>query len=290
MTSVSAPETDVGPSVMKPAVRQAESPFLVEVQEYRSRRSAVERLFRASPPRTPVSPENRSHVPLLARHGPFPTASYPLCRGADVLEGFTCIAGVNHPERAEEHVRPCAVDSPGPPGSPPVERAGRKEPRQPAVQPGLAPVARAAEPVEVLQGERPPERLRSHRPGDVDREPVVELRGGTAAALAHRDLDAEGLLSGCDAVGRKAVVVPGEVYGGRVLVAPATDAADRRLAPARGPCYQSPGMRRGVSSVVLHQPPETSPSHPVSHTLHAVIPPVRPAALSLAPDEGYSMA
>ena len=45
MTSVSAPETDVGPSVMKPAVRSAESPFLVEVQEYRSRRSAVERLF-----------------------------------------------------------------------------------------------------------------------------------------------------------------------------------------------------------------------------------------------------
>ena len=46
MTSVSAPETDVGPSVPKPAVRSAESPFLVEVQEYRSRRSAVERLFR----------------------------------------------------------------------------------------------------------------------------------------------------------------------------------------------------------------------------------------------------
>ena len=43
-----APETDDGPSVTKPAVRSAESPFLVEVQEYRSRRSAVERLFRAS--------------------------------------------------------------------------------------------------------------------------------------------------------------------------------------------------------------------------------------------------
>ena len=45
MTSVCAPETDVGPSVMKPAVRSAESPFLVEVQEYLSRRIAVERLF-----------------------------------------------------------------------------------------------------------------------------------------------------------------------------------------------------------------------------------------------------
>ena len=49
MTSVSAPETDVGPSVMKPAVRSAESPFLVEVQEYRPRRIAVERLFQGLP-------------------------------------------------------------------------------------------------------------------------------------------------------------------------------------------------------------------------------------------------
>ena len=168
------------------------------------------------------------------------------------------LAGVNYPERAEERTRPGAVESPGPPGSSPVERAGRKEPRQPAVQPGLAPVAGAAEPLQVLQGERSPERLRSHRPCDVDGKPVVELRGGTVAALAHRDLDAEWLLSGCDAVCRKAVVVPGEVYGGGVLVAPATDAADRRLAPARGPCYKSPGMRRGVSPVVQHQSPETS--------------------------------
>ena len=38
------PETDAGPSVTKPAVRSAESPFLVEVQEYRPRRIAVERL------------------------------------------------------------------------------------------------------------------------------------------------------------------------------------------------------------------------------------------------------
>ena len=55
VTSVSAPETDVGPSVMKPAVRSAESPFLVEVQEYRSRRSAVERLFQR-PPATRIHP------------------------------------------------------------------------------------------------------------------------------------------------------------------------------------------------------------------------------------------
>ena len=41
----SRPETDVGPSVMKPAVRLTEIPFLVEVQEYRPRRSAAERLF-----------------------------------------------------------------------------------------------------------------------------------------------------------------------------------------------------------------------------------------------------
>ena len=135
----------------------------------------------------------------------------------------------------------------------------RRAPRQPAVQPRLATVTGAAEPVQVLQRERPSERLRSHRPCDVDREPVVELRGRTSASLAHRDLDAEWLLSGCDAVGCEAVVVPGEVYCGGVLVAPATDAADRRLAPARGPGNKSPGMCRRMSSVVQHQSPEPSP-------------------------------
>ena len=180
---------------MKPAVRSAESPFLVEVQEYRPRRIAVERLFQGLT--TP------GHLRVLkiaasATSGPPRAVSdgtVPLCRGADVLDGFSVLAGVNYPERSEEHVRPCAVESPGPPGSSPVERAVRKEPREPAVQPGLATVAGAAEPVEVLQGERPSERLGSHRPGDVDCEPVVELRGRPAAALAHRDLDAEWLLS-----------------------------------------------------------------------------------------------
>ena len=44
MTAFIAPETDVGP---------AESPFLVEVQEYRSRRSAAERLFQGLPTHDP---------------------------------------------------------------------------------------------------------------------------------------------------------------------------------------------------------------------------------------------
>ena len=197
--------------------------------------------------------------------------------------GSACLPASTIPRRSEEHAHPCAVESPGPPGTSPVERAGREEPRQPAVQPGLAPVTRAAEPVEVLQRERSPERLGSHRPGDVDREPVVELRGGTTTALAHRDLDAERLLSGCDTVCRKAVVVPCEVYGGGVLVTLATDAADRRLSPARGPCYESPGMRRRMSTVVQHQPPETLPSHPVAHALHAVIPPVEPGCPQSGP-------
>ena len=85
-----------------------------------------------------MSPENRSHVPLLARHGPYLTARHPLCRGADVLDGCRVLAGVNYPERSKEHARPGAVDSPGPPGSSPVERAVRKEPREPAVQPGIS--------------------------------------------------------------------------------------------------------------------------------------------------------
>ena len=173
-----------------------------------------------------MSPENRSHGHFWPATGRFRPPGTPYAAVRTSSRGSACSAGVNYPERSEEHARPGAVDSPGPPGSSPVQRAGRKEPRQPAVQPGLAAVTRAAEPVQVLQGERPPERLRSHRPGDIDREPVVELRGRTATALAHRDLDAEWLLSGCDTVGRKAVVVPGEVYGGGVLVAPAADAEE----------------------------------------------------------------
>ena len=176
------------------------------------------------------------------RHGPYLTARYPLCSGADVLDGCRVLAGVNYPERSEEHARPGAVDSLGPPGSPPVERAGRKEPREPAVQPGLAPVTRAAQPVEVLQCEGAPERVCSYRPGDVDRKPVVDLRGSPSAALAHRHLDADRLLSGCDTVGRQAVVVPYEMYGGGVLVAPATDTASAGVFPLCRAGHEPAGM------------------------------------------------
>ena len=191
----SRPETDVGPSVPEPAVRLTESPFLVEVQEYRPRRIAVERLFRGLPTGYIRESRKSQPVPLLGRHGPFLTVRHPLCCGADVLEGFSVPAGVNYPERSEEHVRPCTVESPGPSGSSPVERAVREEPGECSVHPGLAPVAGVAEPVQVLQCERPPERLGSHRPCDIDGQPVVELRGMTVTALAHRDLDAEWLLS-----------------------------------------------------------------------------------------------
>ena len=56
---------------MKPAVRSAESPFLVEVQEYRSRRSAAERLFQGLLPQDPVSPGNRSQCHFWAATGRF---------------------------------------------------------------------------------------------------------------------------------------------------------------------------------------------------------------------------
>ena len=82
------------------------------------------------------------------------------------------LAGVNHSQRREEHARPGADESPGPPGSSPVQRAGRKEPREPAVQPCLAPVIRAVEPQEVLQCERP----RSQPSGDILGEAVGYLR------------------------------------------------------------------------------------------------------------------
>ena len=193
----------------------------------------MERLFQGllTPQDTPVSPENRSHGHFWPATGRFRPSGTPYAAVRTSSRGTACLPASTIP-RGARNTRPGAVDSPGPPGSSPVERAVREEPREPAVQPGLAAVAGAAEPVEVLQGERPPERLGSHRPGDIDREPVVELSGRTAAALAHRDLDAGWLLSGCDAVGRKAVVVPGEVYGGGVLVAPAADAADRSARPS----------------------------------------------------------
>ena len=206
----------------------------------------------------------------------------PLCRGADVPVSSCTVAGVGHAHRSEEHVSPGAVQSPDPQCPSPVQRAGREEPRESAVQPGLAPVTRAAEKLKVLQCERPPERLGSHRPGDIDGEPVVQLVGGSTAALAHRHLYAGGLLSGCDAVGGQAVVVPGEVYRGCVLSAPATYTADRLLPPARDPGDKSSGVRRWMLTMVHHQSPETSPPHPAAHVLHAVIPPVDPAALSPA--------
>ena len=104
----------------------------------------MERLFQGLLPQDTCESWQSQPRPLLARHGSYLIARYPLCRGADVLEGFSVLAGVNYPERSEECARPGAVESPGPPGSSPVERAVRKEPRQPAVQPRLAAVTRAA--------------------------------------------------------------------------------------------------------------------------------------------------
>ena len=54
-------------------------------------------------------------------HGPYLTARYPLCRGADGPDRYCVLAGVNYPERTEKHTGPGAVESPGPPGSSPVQ-------------------------------------------------------------------------------------------------------------------------------------------------------------------------
>ena len=97
---------------MKPAVRSAESPFLVEVQEYRSLRSAAERLFQGLLLQDTRESWQSQPVPLLARHGPFPTARYPLCRGADVLDRYRVLAGVNYPEgcpRRDSYAQPAGV-------------------------------------------------------------------------------------------------------------------------------------------------------------------------------------
>ena len=81
----------------------------------------MERLFQGLLPQDTCESWKSQPRPLLARHGPFPTARHPLCCGADVLEGFSVPAGVSYPERSEEHARPCTVDSPGSPGTSPVQ-------------------------------------------------------------------------------------------------------------------------------------------------------------------------
>ena len=231
-----------------------------------------------------MSPGKRSPARPWAAMGYSRPHPCPLCRGADVPVSSCAVAVVHHAHRSEEHSQPRlgSISGHSAPFASPSEQAA-EEPREPAVHPGLAPVTRAAQPncrfssVNALLSASGP-----HRPGDVDGEPVVQLVGGSTAALAHRHLDSGGLLSGCDPVGGQAVVVPCEMNRRGVPAAPAAASPDRLLPPARGPGDQSPGMRRRVSTVVHHQSPETSPPHPAAHALHAVIPPVDPAALSPA--------
>ena len=94
-----APETDVGPSVTKS--RSAESPFLVEVQEYRSRRSAIERLFQGLlSPRTPVSPGNRSHGDFWPATGCFRPPGTPYAAVRTSSRGSACLPASTNPRGA----------------------------------------------------------------------------------------------------------------------------------------------------------------------------------------------
>ena len=63
-----------------------------------------------------MSPGKRSHDHTSGPPRAVSDRPVPLCRGADVLEGFSVLAGVNYPQRAEEHARPGAVDSASGPG------------------------------------------------------------------------------------------------------------------------------------------------------------------------------
>ena len=78
--------------------------------------------------------------------------------------------------------------------------------------------------------------------GHVVGDAVVQLLGGTGAHLAHRELDPRRLLARGHPVGVEAVLVPGQVNAGRVLVTPAASAADWGFTPACGPQDQSAGM------------------------------------------------
>ena len=46
-----------------------------------------------------MSPGNRSHGHFWPATGRFRPPGHPLCRGADVPEGYRVLAGVNYPER-----------------------------------------------------------------------------------------------------------------------------------------------------------------------------------------------
>ena len=97
------PEADVVASVPKPPSSHPEADF-TPVSLKRVHSSAVEHLFQGHLPGGCASESWKTQSrPLPGRPESFPTALYPSCR---------VNAGVG---QAEEHVCPCAVDSPGPP-------------------------------------------------------------------------------------------------------------------------------------------------------------------------------
>ena len=95
-----------------------------------------------------------------------------------------------------------------------VQVADREVPYKPAIQPCLATVTLSADPAQVLQGECPPERRLSQRPGDVDVRPMVLPGRRSTVALTHREVHPIWLLPGGHPVGSQTVGMPSQVYRG----------------------------------------------------------------------------
>ena len=124
----------------------------------------------------------------------------------------------------QKRQRPAAVLPQQAAGAVPFQRAGRKKLRKQPVLPGLAPVAVAAQPAQVLRREGSEHCGWAQRTRHLYCQSVIDLIGLAAAYLAERFLNLLRMLAGCDAVCVQAVAVPARPDVGGRLVAPATDA------------------------------------------------------------------
>ena len=167
----------------------------------------------------------------------------------------------------QKRQRPAAVLPQQTAGAVPFERAGRKELRKQPVLSGLAPVAVAAQPAQVIRCEGSEHCGWAQRTRDLYCQSVIDLVRLAAAHLAERFLNLLRMLAGCDAVCVQAVAVPARPDVGGRLVAPATDAVAGWLFPTGRAIDEPSAVVRGVTSVVQHEAAELALSDRSSHVL-----------------------
>ena len=116
-----APETSRSSSAAGSGGRRLRRRFQVELTENLSTEDAIEPISEGQLTQDTCRSWKTQSRPSLCRERGFPAASYPLCRGADVPEGQSVIAGIHRAERGQKSPRPDAVQSPGPERSSPVQ-------------------------------------------------------------------------------------------------------------------------------------------------------------------------